>query len=147
AGAGRTRRLAGGGAHGAVRGSRRPGADARALHHREVSMKEGGMKPGRAAASFDSATGMLRALARHLAGREVPMLGQLPPSLERPVSVLLGGANKLPRRPAEALYTASGVGEAVPRGSTGEVDSDLLARWVVEHYPKQRYDVVFAGSA
>ncbi len=29
----------------------------------------------------------------------------------------------------------------------GEVDSDLLARWVVEHYSKQRYDVVFAGSA
>lgn len=105
------------------------------------------MKPGRAVASFDSATGMLRSPARFLVGQDKPLLGQLPGSLEPAMSTLLGGVNRLPRRAAERVYAAGGASEAVPRHRLGEVRSEELASWVVEHYPRQRYPVVFIGSS
>lgn len=106
------------------------------------------MKAGRAVASFDSATGMVRALSRHLRGLDVPLLGQFPAAAEAPMSALLGGANRLPRSWAQRAYAVSGAAEGVPPARTGEVDAEALARWVVEHYPRdRRYDVVFLGSS
>lgn len=105
------------------------------------------MKPSKAVASFDSATGMIRALSRQLSGRDVPLLGQLPRKLELPASTLLGTVNHLPARQAEALYAASGVAEAVPPHAMGDIDSEQLARWIVDHYPKRQYGTILLGSS
>jgi hypothetical protein len=103
--------------------------------------------PGRQVAGFDSATAMLRVLARFLDGRDAPLLGILPGALEAPMSVLLGAANRLPRRITERAFAASGWAEAVAPGRTGEVRSDALAEWIVSHYPRRRYPTAFIGSA
>ncbi|TMR94649.1 hypothetical protein [Nonomuraea basaltis] len=99
------------------------------------------------AASFDSATGMLRALSRYLRGRDVPMLGQLPGAVEPLVSGALGAANRLPRGLAERAYAMAGWTEASAPAKLAELRSDPLAEWIVGHYPRRRYPVVFAGSA
>ncbi|RCV59073.1 hypothetical protein DEF24_10990, partial [Marinitenerispora sediminis] len=105
------------------------------------------MRASKAVAAFDSASGMLRALSRFLSGRDVPAIGQLPAALEPPLTGLLGGLNLLPSAVQERAYAASGWAEAVPRRRIGDVRSDDLAEWVVGHYPKRRYPVIFVGSA
>ncbi|MBD0421353.1 hypothetical protein H0H10_19720 [Streptomyces sp. TRM S81-3] len=105
------------------------------------------MKASKAIASFDSATGMLRALSRFLAGRDVPALGKLPAAFESPLSGLLGGLNRLPVAVRERAYAVSGWAEAIPQHRVGEVRSDALAEWVTGHYPRRRYPVIFIGSA
>ncbi|MGW0480464.1 hypothetical protein [Nonomuraea sp. NPDC003214] len=99
------------------------------------------------AASFDSATGMLRALSRFLDGRDLPMLGQLPAPVEPLACALLGAANRLPRRLAERAYAAAGWSEASAPGRLAALRADELAEWITGHYPRRRYPVVFAGSA
>ncbi|MFI0450238.1 hypothetical protein [Actinomadura sp. 6N118] len=98
-------------------------------------------------ADFDSATGMLRALSRFLAGQDIPLMGILPRPLETPLSALLGTANRLPRRLTEKAYAVSGWSEAVDPDRIDDVRSDALAEWVVGHYPSRRYPIVFVGSA
>ncbi len=105
------------------------------------------MKPGRIVASFDSMTGMLRALARFLSGRDSPLIGQLPGTLEPLFTALLAGVNHLPSQAADPIYAASGVAEAVPPQRIHEIRSEDLASWVVDHYPRQRYPAVFIGSS
>ncbi|MFC5833978.1 hypothetical protein [Nonomuraea insulae] len=105
------------------------------------------MKPGKVVASFDSATGMLRALSRFLRGRDVPLIGQGPAAMEPLASALLGAANRLPRRLQERAYAASGWAEAVPGHKVGGIRSEELARWVTGHYPRRRSQVAFVGSA
>ncbi|OIJ98500.1 hypothetical protein [Streptomyces monashensis] len=92
------------------------------------------MKAAKAVASFDSATGMLRALSRFLAGRDVPALGKLPAALELPMSGLLGALNRLPTAARERAYAASGWAEAIPQHRVGDVRSEALAAWVTAHY-------------
>ncbi|MGN9837040.1 hypothetical protein ACTMTI_02840 [Nonomuraea sp. H19] len=98
-------------------------------------------------ASFDSATGMLRALSRYLRGRDVPMLGQLPAAVEPTVCGALAAANRLPRRVAERAYALTGWSEASAPAKLAALRSDRLAEWIVGHYPRRRYPVVFVGSA
>ncbi|WP_181958466.1 hypothetical protein [Nonomuraea diastatica] len=105
------------------------------------------MKPGRVVASFDSATGMLRALSRFLHGRDVPLIGQGPAAAEPLAAALSGAANRLPRGLKERAYAASGWAEAVPLRQVGGIRSGALARWVTGHYPHRRSDVAFVGSA
>ncbi|WP_263247719.1 hypothetical protein [Saccharopolyspora rosea] len=105
------------------------------------------MEPARAVASFDSATGMLRGLAAFLAGRDVPLLGQAPRALEPVLSGVLGALNRLPAPVTERLYARTGVTEAVPPARLGELDSEALAEWICDHYPRRRYPVVFLGSS
>ncbi|MFC7328253.1 hypothetical protein [Marinactinospora rubrisoli] len=105
------------------------------------------MKASRAVAAFDSATGMLRALSRFLAGGDVPAIGQLPAALEAPMSGLFGALNRFPPGVRERAYAASGWTEAIPRHRTGDVRSEALAEWVTGHYPRRRYPVIFLGSA
>ncbi|MEU6669094.1 hypothetical protein [Streptomyces sp. NPDC046727] len=105
------------------------------------------MKASKAVASFDSATGMLRALSRFLAGRDVPALGKLPAAFEVPLSGLLGALNRLPIAARERVYAASGWAEAIPRHRVADVRSEVLAEWVTGHYPRRRYPVIFIGSA
>jgi hypothetical protein len=103
--------------------------------------------PKHEVAAFDSATGMLRAVSRFLRGQDVPLLGELPRRWEPAMSALLGTANRLPRRLAEKAYATSGWAEAVPASRVDEISSDELAEWIVEHYPRRRYPVVFIGSS
>ncbi|KUL36855.1 hypothetical protein ADL22_23440 [Streptomyces sp. NRRL F-4489] len=105
------------------------------------------MKASRAVASFDSATGMLRALARFHAGRDVPALGRAPAALDGPASALLGAANRLPTAVQDRAYAASGWASAIPPRTAGQVRADALADWVTGHYPRRRYPVIFIGSA
>lgn len=105
------------------------------------------MKAGRAPAAFDSTTGMLRALSRFLAGQDIPAIGQVPKVLEPVLSAALSGINRLPSSWTDRLYAASGVSEAVPPSRIGEVNSEELASWVVGHYPRRRYPLVFIGSS
>ncbi|MEB3372175.1 hypothetical protein [Saccharopolyspora mangrovi] len=105
------------------------------------------MRADRAVASFDSATGMLRALSSCLAGRDAPALGAAPRAAVPVLSALLGGVNRLPAPLADRVYAASGVGEAVPPDRLADIDADDLAEWIVEHYPRRRYPVVFVGSS
>ncbi|MGW3353172.1 hypothetical protein ACWDA3_58625 [Nonomuraea rubra] len=105
------------------------------------------MRPGKAVASFDSATGMLRALSRFLHGRDVPLIGQGPAALEGVLAAVLGAANRLPRPVQEKAYAVSGWAEAVPAHRTGEIRSEELAGWVAGHYPQRRYPVAFIGSS
>ncbi|MCK7624349.1 hypothetical protein MUU72_14770 [Streptomyces sp. RS10V-4] len=96
------------------------------------------MKAARAVASFDSATGMLRALARFLSGRDVPALGRAPAALDAPVSGLLGAANRLPPAVRDRAYALSGWASAIPPRQAGRVRADALASWVTGHYPRRR---------
>ncbi|GEC02368.1 hypothetical protein SSP24_00230 [Streptomyces spinoverrucosus] len=105
------------------------------------------MKASEAVASFDSATGMLRALSRFLAGRDIPALGKFPAAFEPPLSGLLGTLNRLPIAARERAYAVSGWAEAIPQRRVGDVRSEALAEWVTGHYPRRRYPVIFIGSA
>ena len=105
------------------------------------------MRAARAVAAFDSATGMLRALSRFLAGRDIPAIGQVPAALEPPLSGLLGTLNRLPTPVQERIYAFSGWAEAIPAHRVGEVRSEALAEWITGHYPQRRYPVMFVGSA
>jgi hypothetical protein len=105
------------------------------------------MRPDKQIADFDSATGMLRVLAKYLRGRDAPLLGRYPGAAEPVFSGLLGAANRLPRLLQEKAYAASGWAEAIPPDRVGEVQADRLAEWVTGRYPRRRYPVVFVGSS
>jgi hypothetical protein len=101
------------------------------------------MKAERALANFDSAPAMLRALGAYLHGRDLPGLGIWPAALE-PVARLL---NRLPRPLRETVYRLGGWWEAIPLGRLGEVQAEVLSRWVVDQYPRRRYQAVAIGSS
>lgn len=103
------------------------------------------MKPGRAVASFDSASTFLRVLARHLHGTGSPVLGLGPAA--RAVEYLLPVVNRLPTRAKEALYTWSGWSEAVPERRLAGIDAEAIAGWACGHYPRRRYPAVLIGSS
>ncbi len=105
------------------------------------------MKPRVPIASFDSATGMLRALSRYLRGSDIPLVGEAPAAFEPALAALLGGVNRLPRPILEKVYAVSGWTEATPSDRTGRIRSEELARWVVNHYSRRRSKVVFVGSS
>ncbi|SPL98335.1 unnamed protein product [[Actinomadura] parvosata subsp. kistnae] len=105
------------------------------------------MRAQKAVASFDSATGMLRALSRFLHDRDVPMLGQGPRALEPVAAAVAGAAARLPRPAKEKLYAAGGWAEAVPPRRVPGIRSEELARWVSGHYPRGPYPVAFIGSS
>lgn len=107
----------------------------------------GSVTPRRAVASFDSATGMLRALSRFLHGRDVPLIGQAPGALEPLATAVLTAMNRLPRGARQRLYAAGGWTEAIPPGAAGAVASADLAAWVAGHYPGRQYPAVFIGSS
>lgn len=104
------------------------------------------MKPDRAVASFDSATAMLRVLARHLHGRSSPALG-LGPRVARFADAVLPAVNRLPASGRELVYTMSGQAEAVPPKTLADIDAEAVARWVTSHYPLREYPVVMLGSS
>lgn len=104
------------------------------------------MKPQRAVASFDSASAMLRVLARHLHGRSSPALG-VGPATRVAGRAVLPWVNRLPAAARERIYALSGASEAVPQRRLGDVDADAIAAWVAGRYPRRRYPAVLVGSS
>ncbi|HZR48094.1 MAG TPA: hypothetical protein VFB06_01105 [Streptosporangiaceae bacterium] len=106
---------------------------------------------GRAVAEFDSASAMMRVLGAALNGHEAPVLALFPPRagrlLEPSVDWLVGRIERLPESALAAIYRQSGRMDAVTARRVGEVRADQLASWVVQHYPRRRYPVVFIGSS
>jgi hypothetical protein len=93
-------------------------------------------------ASFDSASGFLRATARGLRGRDFDRLGQGPlAGLGARLTALL------PERPRRAVYRTVGGREGLPPDRLGGVDGEALARWVTGHYPGGHYPAVFVGAS
>lgn len=106
-----------------------------------------GMSAGRAVAGFDSASAMVRVLGAALHGREAPLLAQGPPVAAAPLDWLARQAERLPDRALQAVYRRSGWLDAVSARRLGQVRAEHLADWVISHYPRRRYPVVFVGSA
>jgi hypothetical protein len=98
-------------------------------------------------ADFDSAMGMLRALSRHLAGQDYPLLGTLPRWSGLPMRALGAFVNHLPRPMQEQVYIWSGWWEAISVDRLKTVDAEQVAEWMVSLYPKRKYPAVAIGSA
>jgi hypothetical protein len=105
-----------------------------------------GAKP-RYLADFDSATAMLRALARYLHGRDFPLLGAMPRWAAPAMKLAAGAVNRLPPRLQEQVYIWSGWYEAISPKRLDQVNLEDVAEWVVRLYPERRYPVVAVGSA
>jgi hypothetical protein len=93
-------------------------------------------------AKFDSASAMLRALARYLHGRDFPGLGQ-PRLLQLPVSF----ANRIPRNARERIFARLGATEAVAPEKVGHISAATIAEWVSDLYPQRRYPCLMIGSS
>ena len=104
------------------------------------------MKPERYIASFDSASGFLRALSRSLAGRDFRGLGvaKLPAPVLSGIGTL---ANRVPERARKELYILGGWWEAISPTRLRAVDFDAVARWAVSQYPRRRYPAIMVGSS
>jgi hypothetical protein len=98
-------------------------------------------------ADFDSASAMLRALARYLHGKDFPLLGTRPASMLPVMEPLAAAVNALPRRLREAVYIWSGWAEAIPPAQAGGVRAEEIARWVVGEYPRRPYPAAMIGSS
>ncbi len=101
----------------------------------------------RAIAGFDSASAMTRVLGSALHGREAPVVAQFPPALEPALDWLAGGLARLPEPLPQAVYRRSGWLDAISARRLRQIQSDQLAAWVVGHYPRRHYPVIFAGSS
>jgi hypothetical protein len=102
---------------------------------------------GRAVAGFDSASAMVRVLGAALEGREAPLLAQFPPVLEPVLDPLTGQVERLPDPAVQAIYRRAGWLDAISPRRLRQVRSEQLAAWVIRHYPRRRYPVVFVGSS
>lgn len=102
---------------------------------------------GRAIAGFDSASAMVKVLGAALDGQEAPLVKQFPARLEPAVDLMARGVERLPRPVVEAVYRRAGWLDAIPARWLRQVRSEQLAEWVVQHYPRRRYPVVFVGSS
>jgi hypothetical protein len=90
---------------------------------------------------------MLRALGGYLHGKDFPMTGAVPPSIEPLMKALVAVVNALPRRVREAMYTWSGRSEAIPPQKLSQVRAEDVSRWVASHYPRRHYPALMIGSS
>jgi hypothetical protein len=93
-------------------------------------------------ANFDSASAMMRATARFLAGRDFPTLG-----VRSPIEPFAPIVNALPDWALDQLYIWSGASEAAPADRIAEVSAERLSAWVAGEYPSRQYPAVFVGSS
>lgn len=102
---------------------------------------------GRAVAGFDSASAMVRVLGSALHGRDAPLLAQFPARLEPAMDWLMSQVERLPKPAVQEVYRRSGWLDAISAKRLRQLRSEQLATWVVGHYPRRRYPVVFVGSS
>lgn len=95
-------------------------------------------------AGLDSASTMIRALGTYLHGKDLPMMGLVPPS----VGPLLMALGNMPSFVREWLYTWSGWLDAIPEHQSDieQIRSETIARWMVNQYPTRRYPAAMIGS-
>jgi hypothetical protein len=93
-------------------------------------------------ANFDSASVMLRALARFLDGKDFPALGQ-----PRALQQIVRFADYLPRRVRERAFALGGALEGVAPDDAGRVNAAEIADWMCGLYPRRRYPAVMIGSS
>jgi hypothetical protein len=98
--------------------------------------------PASFVADFDSASGMLRALACHLHGRPFASLGMS--SALRPLAIMV---NALPEALKSTVYAWSGWAEAVKPDRLADLRADEVAETFVARYPFRRFPAVAVGSA
>ena len=102
------------------------------------------MKPPREIAGFDSASGMVVALARFLYGREVPPLGNPAVAALRPVAEVVA---RLPRSVRRKVYSVFSGSEGRPEHEIAELDFDSVSAAMAALYPRRRYPAVVVGSS
>lgn len=93
-------------------------------------------------ADFDSASGMLRALACHLHGQPFASLG-----MSRALRPLAISVNALPQALKTAVYAWSGWAEAVNPRLLAELRAEEVAETFVARYPLRCFPAVAIGSA
>jgi hypothetical protein len=93
-------------------------------------------------ADFDSASAMVRAVARYHRGEDFEKLG-----MEHPLQDLIPIANRFPLRLRHEVYTWSGWGEAIPPGDLDKVDAEEFSGWAAGHYRPGPYPAVAVGSS
>jgi hypothetical protein len=93
-------------------------------------------------AEFDSATGLVRALAAALADEPHLRLGR-----SRPMAALVSASRALPEAARAAVFARAGAGEAIKPKALPEVEPERFSRWVVGQYPQRPYDAVAIGSS
>jgi hypothetical protein len=98
-------------------------------------------------ADFDSATGILRALAAYLRDEDLPLLGAMPPSRAPLMKLVASAVNALPKPLQEQVYIWSGWMEAVSQRKLAAVSGDEVAAFMAGLYPRRRYPAVVVGSA
>lgn len=101
-----------------------------------------GINPGYVI-GLDSATAQLKATAQFLQGQELKSGGFAPSVL----AALLDAVSHLPLKWSQRLSTLAGWMDASPVSVLNRVRSDVMARWVVEQYPKRRYPAMMIGSS
>ncbi len=98
-------------------------------------------------ADFDSATGMLRALAGYLRGEDLPLLGAMPRSRAPVMKLVASVVNRLPKPLQEQVYIWSGWLEAVSTRKLASVSGEGVADWMAGLYPRRQYPAVVVGSS
>lgn len=93
-------------------------------------------------ANFDSASGMLRAIAYYLDRRDFPVLG-----LSRLLKPIGPAVNAMPQGVRELVYALGGWNEAIRPERVDQVRAEELSRWVVSEYSRRRYPAVAIGSS
>jgi hypothetical protein len=102
------------------------------------------MKLPREVAGFDSASGMVVALARFLRGQDTPPLGKPAMRVLRPVAAV---AARLPVGARQDIYSRFSGAEGRPQTQIARLDADAVARRIVDLYPRRRYPAVVVGSS
>jgi hypothetical protein len=98
-------------------------------------------------ADFDSATGMLRALAAYLRGEDLPLLGAMARSRAPLMKVVASAVNHMPKLLQEQVYIWSGWMEAVSTRNLEAVSGDEVATFMAGLYPRRPYPAVAVGSS
>ena len=102
------------------------------------------MKLPREIAGFDSASGMVVALARFLHGRDTPPLGRPAFRALRPVAAVVAG---LPVATRQWVYSVFSGAEGRPEADIARLDVDTVSAAVAGVYPRRRYPAVAIGSS
>lgn len=100
------------------------------------------MTPPAFVADFDSATGLVRALAAALDGRRYERLGR-----SRTMGTVVRASNLLPTALRKHAFAVAGGREAIAASSIAGVDPEAFARWVTGQYGMMQVPAVAIGSA
>ncbi|WP_244818078.1 hypothetical protein [Caballeronia sp. Lep1P3] len=99
-------------------------------------------KPPRGIARFDSAAGMVQALAASLKGERFESPSQSPV-----LDSLMPALNQLPPRAREWAYSVGGMTEGIAARAARRLDIEGIGEWIAGLYPRRTYDAAFIGSS